>query len=235
METGTASSAVRPSRGVDLARTGRTNAREADRFPAYAAAMGKELDPARHASRYTDSEIELGLRAMAIASGNARKASTLLRRQGIKIPRTTLQVWATDLHVDRYRRIQREEMPAIYDRIAERSERIVDDLGELEAQLVEQMREQAPDLSPRDTASTLRNVTVAKAVNIDKASVIRGRPTEITGNLDVNELLRQFKQRWGDVIMSEPVEAQALEESPDTRAKGDPAGPDEGAGRDLSA
>jgi hypothetical protein len=37
--------------------------------------------PPRHVSRYTDAEIELGLRAVAIASGNERKASTLLARQ----------------------------------------------------------------------------------------------------------------------------------------------------------
>jgi hypothetical protein len=169
--------------------------------------MGKELDRARHASRYTDSEIELGLRALAIASGNTRKASTLLARQGIKIPRTTLQLWASDLYADRYRQIQRDLMPAIYDRIAEDSERIVQDLAELEAELVDQMREQVGDLAPRDTPGAIRNVSVAKAVNIDKASVIRGRPAEITGNLDVNELLRQFEQRWGDVIVRDAVEA----------------------------
>jgi hypothetical protein len=71
-------------------------------------------------------------------------------------------------------------MPAIYDRIAESSERMVEDVCEFEAQLVERMGEQAAELSPRDTAGALRNVSTAKAINIDKASVIRGRPAQIT-------------------------------------------------------
>jgi hypothetical protein len=113
--------------------------------------LSKDLEPPGHGSRYTDAEVELGLRALAIASGNARKASTLLARQRIKISRTTLQFWATDLHLDRYRRIQRRVMPVIYDQIAERGERMAEDLGELEAQLVEQMREQAQEGEGRAT------------------------------------------------------------------------------------
>lgn len=64
-------------------------------------------------------------------------------------------MWASDLYVERYRQIQREVMPVIYKRIAERSERIADDLADLELQLAEQMRRQAPELSPRNTADSL--------------------------------------------------------------------------------
>jgi hypothetical protein len=95
-------------------------------------------------------------------------------------------------------------MPGIYDRIAEDSERIVQDLAELEAQLVDQLREQAGDLAPRDTAGAIRNVSVAKAVNIDKASVIRGRPTEIAAEADVTELLRALNS-FGGVVKVNPV------------------------------
>ena len=59
------------------------------------------------------------------------------------------------------------------------------------------MRRQAPQLSPRDTAGAIRNVIVAKAVNIDKASLIRGRPTEIRATADITDLLRGLKARFG--------------------------------------
>jgi hypothetical protein len=169
------------------------------RFTAYRGHMSKELDPPRHVSRYTDAETELGLRALAIASGNARKASSLLARQNIEIPRTTLQMWAHELYRERYRQIKRDVMPAIYERIAEHSERIVEDLGDLEDRLVQQMREQASELSPRDTAGALRNVSVSKAINIDKASLVRGRPTEISATADVTELLKS-PSRFGEIV-----------------------------------
>jgi hypothetical protein len=163
-------------------------------------------------SRYSDAQIELGLRALAIASGNARKATALLAKQGVSIPRTTLQMWANQLYVERYRQIKREVMPAIYDRIAERSEQIADDLADLEGQLAEQMRRQAPELSPRDTAGALRNVSVAKAVNIDKATVIRGRPTEITAHVDVTEVLKNLSERFkGKADVELPIIGHASE------------------------
>jgi hypothetical protein len=41
-------------------------------------------------------------------------------------------------------------------------------------------------------AGALRNVAVTKAVNIDKASVIRGRPTELRAHIDVTDILRRL-------------------------------------------
>jgi hypothetical protein len=82
------------------------------------------------------------------------------------------------------------------------------------------MCEQAPDLSPRDTAGALRNVSVSKAVNIDKASAIRGRPSEITANIDVTDLLCSLANNYGGIVkvnpmlLSEepPIESTAIDE-----------------------
>ena len=173
-------------------------------------AQGPHSELERRRSRYSEAEIELGLRSLAIVSGNARKASALLRRQDVEIPRTTLQLWASDLYAERYAQIKRELMPAIYDRIAERSENVVEDLADLEDQLVDQLRRQAPELAPRDTAGALRNVAVSKAVNIDKASVIRGRPTEITAHADVTDILKSLKRDYGNVVKVAPELATEL-------------------------
>jgi hypothetical protein len=166
-------------------------------------------------SRYSDAEIETGLRALALVSGNQREASSLLRKQGITIPRSTLYAWATSQHATRYRQIQQEVMPAIYDRIAQRSERLADDLADVEERLAEQMRRQAPELAARDTAGALRNVSVAKGIAIDKATVARGRPTQITATADVTDLLKQLASRFGRQVNSEPVDAEAVTEEPD--------------------
>jgi hypothetical protein len=163
---------------------------------------------ARGGGPYTDEEIERGLDAVAICSGNTRRAAALLKRQGLPIPRSTLRSWAAELHAYRYQQIHHERLPAIYERIAERSEALAEDAADLEDQLLRQVKANAKGLRADQAAGALRNVSVAKAVNIDKASVIRGRPTEITAHADVSELLKGLTARFGSVVS---IEGQAIE------------------------
>src|SRR5678816_4159164 len=44
-------------------------------------------------SRYTDQQIERGLVALALFSGNRRRASKALEQQGLSIPDSTLRDW----------------------------------------------------------------------------------------------------------------------------------------------
>jgi hypothetical protein len=119
----------------------------------------------------------------------------LLRRQDLPIPRSTLKSWATEIHAERYKQIDNELLPAIYDRIAERSEALAEDAADLEEQLLRQVKRTVNGMRPDQAAGALRNVSVAKAVNLDKASVIRGRPTQITAHADVTDLLKSLHQR----------------------------------------
>jgi hypothetical protein len=111
-----------------------------------------------------------------------------------------LQGWVTEVRAERYKQIHSELLPAIYDRIAERSEALAEDAADLEEQLLRQVKRTAKGLRPDQAAGALRNVSVAKAVNLDKAFVIRGRPTQITAHADVTDLLKTLSQRYGDVV-----------------------------------
>ena len=132
------------------------------------------------ASRYSPEEIEYALTAVAAAGGSTKRAAKALEAEGRKVPESTLRLWRSDLYADRYREIEADELPKRYARLAERCEANAERLGVIEELLTDRLEAEASGLTPRDAAGALRNVSVAKAVNIDKASVIRGRPSEIT-------------------------------------------------------
>jgi hypothetical protein len=115
----------------------------------------------------------------------------MLADQGWPINRETLRSWV-GTHENRYLEIQQQELPRIYARIAEQSEQLVDELSRAEWELLEKLRTETPNLKPGDVAGALRNVTVSKAVNFDKASLARGRPTEIHETRQLTEILRSL-------------------------------------------
>ncbi len=67
---------------------------------------------------YTDHEIERGLVAIALCSGNTRRAHRELKQRGLDIPRSTLLVWI-DNYADRYARVRAEILPRLKDEVAE--------------------------------------------------------------------------------------------------------------------
>jgi hypothetical protein len=164
-------------------------------------------------SAYTEAEIEEGLTAVAFCSGNTRRAARELQATGTRaIPRDTLNNWVRGKHRARYERIVEEILPTIYAGIAQRSEDLATRMAEVEEELLERVKARADELKPHEAASSLRNVTVAKAVNIDKAGLIRGRPTEIGEERTLVEVARALERFEGIVkINTEVLEGTAEE------------------------
>src|SRR6266403_559726 len=67
----------------------------------------------RQGSPYSDQEIERGLVAMALASGNARRAARMLEQQGLSVPHSTLYRWRLETFPDRYAEVRREILPRL--------------------------------------------------------------------------------------------------------------------------
>jgi hypothetical protein len=60
----------------------------------------------------------------------------------------------------------------------------------------------------------LRNVETAKAINVDKSALLRGRPTQIVERRDAAELLRKL-QATGVVALDLPAVDSTAEEVED--------------------
>jgi uncharacterized Ntn-hydrolase superfamily protein len=158
--------------------------------------------------RCTDEEIDRGLTAVALCSGNSERAARALADQGWQIDARTLRKWR-GAHANRYEQLQAGVLPAVYGRIAERAENIAERLADLEEDAADRVAELLPDMKAGEAAGALRNVSVSKAVNIDKASVVRGRPTEIREDRSIEQTLRALA-RFMPEIKASPL-AQAID------------------------
>ena len=126
-------------------------------------------------SRYTHEQREMGLRAVALNSGNTERAARDLRTMGIKVPRSTLRDWATRQHVQRYREIQTEVIPEIEERLAQKSEGLATQYSDLEADVLVRLKKELPNVPVRDLSRAARDLATGKGISTDKARDLRGR------------------------------------------------------------
>jgi hypothetical protein len=190
----------------------RTATRRQRKKPGTAIARRKPNNNPRRNS-YSDAEIEQGLAALAIFSGNAARASRELERIGVRIPSRTLGDWKR-AHAERYREIQQEVQPEINAEIAESSERLVRRLTEVEWELIDRIESELPQMTGTQAGTALQRVTWSKGVNADKSRVYRELPTEIKrSEMSFEEALRAL-QKFSNVVQINPalLEGEAIEE-----------------------
>lgn len=159
-------------------------------------------------SHRNSEEIERGLVEVAAANGNVRAASKALAEQGVKVPKTTLHRWATDTHADRYLQIQAELMPRIRARAAEQHMELADRGMQLEHKVLEKLDSEVDEIPARDLPGAARNIATGAAIHTDKASVLRGEPTQILARHDIAEVTRSLRAKG---IELEVVDAGAVE------------------------
>jgi hypothetical protein len=96
-----------------------------------------------NSSKYTAHEIELGLRALARASGNSRRAAQALSERGsLNIAHQLIWAWSKRFP-DLYERICDETQPVIDREIAQREEAAARRLQEIGEQLVDRIVDDA--------------------------------------------------------------------------------------------
>ena len=176
--------------------------------------MTNAISKRQKPSRYTDQEIDQSLFALALASGNSRRASAMLKERGQKVPHTTLDTWKHRTHPERYERIQADTLPKVRARLADEMEALAQDQIDLEAEITKRLRERLGEIPDRDLSGSLRNVAVAKGINMDKTAPIRGEPTQIIGSpVERAEDALAALRRHGLLVEAEAVEVEGSEDS----------------------
>ena len=140
----------------------------------------RDLEPrkrGRKGRHYTETEIETGLFALAMASGSPSRASEALALQGLEIPPTTLDHWRHRTHSLRYERIRDKSYPQLKAKMAEEMEALFEAQAKVEWKLLRKLEESIDELPARDVPGALRNLGVTKALNVDKSAPLRGEPT----------------------------------------------------------
>lgn len=132
----------------------------------------------RMATRYTEAELERGLHVLVLCGGSADVAAKQLEATGHRVPASTLRDWR-DTHAERIEEIRKDSLPQIRERIAAEAEGLAVDYAAAERAALARAMQTLDDLPARDVAGAARNFATARGISIDKASVLRGMPSEI--------------------------------------------------------
>jgi hypothetical protein len=177
--------------------------------------MGDCLMGAAVQRSYNLEEIELGLSELAIWFGNSRQASRTLADKGIEIPRSTLEGWQRQ-HPERYAELQEQVVPIVRERLAQLFETSAMRSVELTLKGLDRMDEEFGEIPARDLAGAIRNISTAGAIGIDKASLLRGLPTEIRQTDSAEDILKRLAQKHPGMFVEgsaeEIPEAEVVEE-----------------------
>lgn len=143
----------------------------------------------RPANGMTDPELDLCLTVLAICGGSGRRAQKeLLEHHGIETSNEALYKWK---RYPRYERIRAELAPKLQEQVAQQCEDAANRAHEVETNLLERLA--TADIDDKDLAKSLKFVTDSKGTNIDKAALLRGRPTQITEHRDATSLIRKLQ------------------------------------------
>jgi hypothetical protein len=165
-------------------------------------------------SRFTDEEIERGLVALALYSGNSRRASKALGAQGFKVGQSSLHRFRNRFP-EKYEQLRRDVLPQLREYAAERHMELADFEVGVAWKIAQQLDEQHGKIPARDLPGALRNVGVSAAVHTDKAQTLRGEPSQVVGHRSLDEVRRALEAKGVKFIPEAQVrDAEVVGELP---------------------
>lgn len=123
---------------------------------------------------YTDTEVDQGLLALALADGSPTRANEHLPA-GLTIPSRTLRRWAK-VHVDRYRELEAVEKPKLVPDMVDGFRQTITTATEVGLLALEKTREQLAADGTKDPAGAARNLATVAGIATDKLHAITGKP-----------------------------------------------------------
>ena len=156
---------------------------------------------------FSAEERTRALIVLASRAGNCAEASRELVAGGVDVPVETLRGWKK---TDEYERIRHDYGYKLEEYvIAEIRESMVEQ-SELERLALAKTREALENGDIKDPARAMRDISHAKGQNIDKLRVMTGRPTDITENRSLDELVRALASLG--IAQVDSVDSTVIEE-----------------------
>ena len=160
--------------------------------------------------RYTPEQVETALTVLALRGGNSREASEHLAASDLQIPSSTLRLWRTETHADRYVEICQERAPEIEKRVIQRSQEVQQRALDVSLKAVNKAEEQLDAGEAKDPAATAKNLALSFAVITDKSLLLQGRPNVMVGNQDARDLLNEIRRDLAIPGTAEELPPEAL-------------------------
>ncbi|MDP9143763.1 MAG: hypothetical protein M3N43_03555 [Actinomycetota bacterium] len=174
--------------------------------------MKQEVDRGK---RHDINAIDQGLIYLARAYGKARKASRLMKEDGLTpIPPSTLDHWKKNAHVARYEQLRAEWEKRRDLDTAERMDALVSRALDIEEDILEKTAEKVDKIDPRDLANAFKNLAIGSGVLQDKSDRLRGKPAGVIEHRhDVYHWVEQeIAKLEREALEAETVDAEVVEE-----------------------
>lgn len=143
---------------------------------------------------YDAETVDLALLTCAMVGGNYRRASDLLAARGVDVPKTTIQKWSRIQYPNRYRDLADRHAAAIEGRIVARVREIVTASWDVTADAIDLARERIESGDVKDPALAAKALASASAIATDRLLLLTDRPTTITQERSVEQVLNSLKR-----------------------------------------
>jgi hypothetical protein len=128
----------------------------------------------RKLAHHNEEDVRRALAAVALHSGNTRRAAAALRRQGLTVAVSTLRGWVAKKE-DTYAEVRAEVINKVHAIVAEKHRSLAEAEMEVAREFLERMRAEKDQIPPRDLSTALRNLDVGAGIHRDKSLALADR------------------------------------------------------------
>lgn len=169
-------------------------------------ASGLEKRKPKTPTDYTELDVAVGLRALALYGGNAAKAARALVSDGRPISEKTLRNWRDGKYAVQYEDLVYELRQSIGQKVSDEAMEIAAQASEVETALISATQANLHDIPAKDLAKAALNMAQIKRTNVETARLLRNEPTQITEHRSVDDSLAELRSLGVIEVEAEEVE-----------------------------
>lgn len=147
--------------------------------------------------------------AFLVLTASPRRASKIMEDLGHPVSERTLKHWRDHSFRTRYYNIRREMAADIGEEIAGRAFERALEADEVQATMIERLGDTVAEIDAKDLPRGIQALANVKASEIEKAQLLRDKPTEIVEQRSISELFVELKA--AGVIVEDAIEGTADE------------------------
>jgi hypothetical protein len=157
-----------------------------------------ELEPLRLRD-FTAEQFELSIGILAVCGGNTEEAARVLNDQDIPVSGRLLRHWKHDYPV-RYQQACRHFAEQIEDHLLARQREVALTAADKAMLTMERVTEDTPSKELSVLATAAKAFAVTSGVGTDKTLLMQGKPTQIFGPANLDEILKARKREYSNFV-----------------------------------
>lgn len=153
-------------------------------------------------SDFSQLDIAMGLRALALYGGNCQQASRALTAEGRPITPDRLKKWKEEDYPVQYEEVVYTLRQKIGEQISDGAMEVAANAQQLSNQMIDLLQENLAQIPASQLAKAALNMAQTSRTNVETARLLRDQPTQITEVRTVDDSLDTLKEL--DILSVDP-------------------------------